>query len=440
MVRIRQLLEQFRYRLFVIPLVLVLASIVLARVTLAIDAAIDPGTLPNILVVSVDSGRAVLGALAGGLISSVTLLLSLMLVAVQLASSQFSPRTSRDWLADRTQQVAIGTVLAAAVYCLVVLRETRTLDGEGSLTPNISVLVALVLGVLALLGVVSSVDELANSVRISAVARRIMVQTVAIIEREEGHNDNRGLEPPVPIAHVTPGTAIAPVPDDPDEVTVIEAADPGWLQQIDANAILHALPEGTTCRMAAPLGGFILPSAPVMTVHPKVDDEVRRKLLNAIAIGDTRTMQQDVGFGILRLVDVAMRALSPGINDPNTAKDVIVHLGAVMIKLWERPPAQAEHHRDGRMLAVKVSTHGELLHSAFDPIRRYGADDPDVILTIIETLSSVRAEAVRRRLPGPVAPIDQLRSQFLEETVANHHIHQPDRDRFEVAARAATQS
>ena len=103
MVRLRQALDRLGHRLGFIPLVAIAAAVVAAQVMLAVDARLDDSDLPRVLETTVGSGRAILTAIAGGLISSVTLLLSLTLVAVQLASSQFSPRTLRNWTGDRTQ-------------------------------------------------------------------------------------------------------------------------------------------------------------------------------------------------------------------------------------------------------------------------------------------------------------------------------------------------
>jgi uncharacterized membrane protein len=146
-----------------------------------------------------------------------------------------------------------------------------------------------------------------------------------------------------------------------------------------------------------------------MWVWPDPEDaEIVEQLVNTIAIGDTRTMQQDVGFGILRLVDIAVRALSPGVNDPNTANDVIVHLGVIALALWELPRAPNWRVEDGRTVIRTDLDHEDYLHSAFDPIRRYGSQDPTVVLAMLRTLNSLLSEVSRRELPGPTEPIEEL--------------------------------
>ena len=178
MVRIRQLLDQIRHRLLFLPVLFVIGAVVLSQLMLRLDDRLGDDDVPDFLRTTVDSARSILTAIAGGLITSITLLLSMMLVAVQLASSQFSPRTLRNWIGDRSQQAAIGFVLGTTVYCLLILRATRTFEDGDPLTPNASVLVAMVLGIGSLVAVVRSVDQLTNRLRIGSVASRILDDTV----------------------------------------------------------------------------------------------------------------------------------------------------------------------------------------------------------------------------------------------------------------------
>jgi uncharacterized membrane protein len=124
-------------------------------------------------------------------------------------------------------------------------------------------------------------------------------------------------------------------------------------------------------------------------------------------------MQQDIGFGILQMVDIALRALSPGVNDPNTANDMIVHLGVVLLRLWERPMTPSVRRADGKTIVRSDLEHADFLRGAFDPIRHHGASDPNVAATMIRTLATLRSETVRRELPGPVEPIDAVIDQIV---------------------------
>lgn len=410
--RMRQVFDRLRHRLLAIPLVFVALGVAVAQVMLWIDAEVGRESIPQALRTTVDGGRAVLSTIAGGLIASITLLLSLMLVAIQLGNTQFSPRTLRDWIGDRTQQLTIGVVLGTTVYCLLALRRTRTFEtGDGGV-PHITVLLAVLLGLLSLVMVVRSVDHLADSLRVGSVAGRLARETIALIER---------LGVPGPEADDRDTPPATPFPDGLGDPRVITSDRTGWIQQVDEDALLERVPTGATLRLDLGLGRFVPEGVPLLRIAPAaaVDDDLARSLLDAIAIGDTRTTQQDVGFGILQLVDIALRALSPGVNDPNTANDVIDHLGAVTLAIWARPERPHVRTEETRTLITPRLDHAAYLEQAFAQIRRHGAHDMTVAARLLSTLRLLRAETVRRSLPGPPAPIEAMIRSVAETVEAS---------------------
>ncbi len=440
-VRLRQLADQIRHRLSFIPGLYVLGAFVVVQVTLVIDRALSDQEVPQYFATTVDSARSVFAAIAGGLITSITLLLSMMLITVQLASSQFSPRTLRDWLGDAYLKHTVGLALGTTVFSLVALRSTRSFGEDGGeIVPHLSVILAVVLGVVSLFGVVQSVDHVTQSLQIGSVARRIAADTIAIVEssdemgpgqapartpssgdpasvvgRDHHARDGRPERERISVHEERPGTDGESGEGDeadrvPDDAIAIEAAAAGWVQQIRPASIIERLPEGATGYIVAPLGSFVPSGTPLMWVSPAPpeDHECRTELLNGFALGDTRTMQQDIGFGLVQLTDIAVRALSPGVNDPSTANDLIVHLGDVMLAIWSKPVAEGREEQDGRSLVRLHPQHEEYLRRAFDPIRRYGASDPTVMLTMVRTLRMLVAEIERRSLPGPSAPVNAM--------------------------------
>ncbi len=409
LVRLRQWADRVRHSLSFVPGLYVLGALLSALALLWVDGRLDGDALPELLTTNASSARALFAAIAGGLITSITLLLSLMLVTVQLASSQFSPRSLRDWLGNTHIQHTIGLALGTTVFSLVGLQSTGVLgDAEGQVVPHITVLVAVALGVAALFAVVRSVDRLTDSLRIGAVAQRIADETVSVVT---GSDEIRAGEAPA----VAPAPPLSPSmedPDDgswsPDESTAVGAPIAGWVQQVDVPTLLESLPDGATARVTVPLGSFAAAGTPLLWVSPPIDDDVAQAVCEGFALGDTRTMQQDVGFGLVQLTDIAVRALSPGVNDPGTAEDIVVQLGNVVLRIWERPLADAVISENGRTVINPPVVHGDHLHRAFDPIRRYGRGDPIVVATIVRTALMIRTETIRRDLAGPVEPLDEL--------------------------------
>ena len=405
-VQLQQVVDRITHRLSFIPLAYVAGAVILVFICLVIDGRLVDSQVPSVFATTVPSARSVFAALAGGLITTFTLLLSMMLITVQLASSQFSPRTLRDWLGNRRLQHSIGIVLGTAVFCLLALRSTRQFDDEaGTLVPHVTVIVAVILGVASLIAVVSSVDDTTNRLRIGSVASRLASQTIDVIE--ENDRVEVGQDPQLTSVGIDPGQEMG---DKPDEGAVVETGTAGWVQQIDDDSLLAALPEGHTATVVALIGGFVPAHSPLVWVSPPIDQDDPRltELRDAIAIGDSRTMQQDVEFGLVQLTDIAVRALSPGVNDPTTACDIVVHLGDVMIALWAHPRGSTTVESDGRTVIRRRPTHAEYLDRAFLPILHYGREDDQVVRTMRATLELVRSEVVRRQLPGPLAPIDDL--------------------------------
>jgi uncharacterized membrane protein len=432
-VRLRQLLEDARHRLALVPLTLLAGGIVLSQVCLFIDRQIEDDSLPVILTTTVDSARSILGAIAGGLITAVTLLVSMVLVAVQLASGQLSPRTLRNWLGDPVVQRAVGVVLGTTVFCLLGLRSARQLGDDLSVVPSITVLVGVALGVISLIYVVRAVDRVTTNLQIGTIAQRLTDDTITTIRTNVSSADERPRMAPVAqhrdrldlLSDVVPSTAVA-----------VEADRAGWVQQIDVGQLLAALPDGATAWIGVVHGGYVFTNSPVAWIDlPDLDDERRTACLadvrSSFAFGPSRTMQQDVGFGMAQLTDIAVRALSPGTNDPQTARDILMHLGEILRELWASDPADATLEQDGRRVHRRVPDPEEHLRAALDPIRHYGRHDPMVMRTLADMLVILRAEIVRQSASRPVDPIDRWLDELLD------HLDDDDwipRERSEVRA------
>ncbi len=415
MIRIRAYLESLRSNLFFIPAVLLAGSVVLSFATTWLDSSIQNAgsRLPAVLVSTVDSARALLGTVASAVVAFAGISISISLLLIQLASSQFSPRVLYGFFRDPFTKWVTGFVIATFAYCLLVLRVVRAPTETGALPviPHLSVTIAIVLGIGAIVAVVALINHSARSMQVGEIIRRITGEARVQIrslsqEREEGHQPHPSTPPPP----AGPGF-------------VVEAPLDGWLQLLDPHRILQAIPPGSTVRMDVPMGAFVPDRTPVCTIWPMPDDPegVREHLLQGIHLGRSRTMQQDIAFGFRQLIDIALRALSPGINDPTTAQEALDHIGTLLRELLTRDlrPTTVEDDKGRRLLRPHERSHGDFVDLAFDQIRVAAATQPAVLIELLGVIALLISELRRLGLPERTQALRRQAQLILETARAS---------------------
>lgn len=456
LLRLRRYGERFRQSLFFLPAIFVLGSIGLGLATVAIDRSLSDGQLPSAASTTVDNARSILSTVAGGTIGAASVVFSLTLVAVQLASSQFSPRVVRGFLRDRFQQAVMGVVVGTFTYSLVVLRVVQEpLDDSNAepFLPQVSVLTAIVLAVLSLLAVLASIDHTAKSLKVGTLLDGIVAETVAVVEFRYPHRDSTDEERSIRLG----GTSVVP-PTPPDEASPESATDQttlptdalvvrselsGWVTQISLEGILEHAPQGSTVVIESSVGTYLFPGSRLVSVWPVAadqKDQLESSMRNALEVGPTRTLQQDVSFGTLQLTDIALRALSPGVNDPNTAIESIVRIGLVLSSLLQHDLNTASLTSDNRTIIRRgeLSTH-DYVDSAIEPIRRYAKSEPVVLHALVRTLG-LAAETAKSRCR---ATIDVSSVEYQLDRIAaslDHLENFEDRSRVQTALDEAHRS
>lgn len=388
-------IERLRQSLYVIPGLCLAVGVVLAELTVRFGGDLELSWLLDDYRTSFDSARVVLGAIATAMVTVITLMLTLTLVAIQLASSQRSPRTVVNFLDDRFQQVTVGVVLGTGSYSLWALLSIDTTSSADRVA-----LVAVFLTVAALFMLIMSVDRTAKRLSVSTLLNDLGSETCALVNQRYG--GDRPESPPLD----------GPVVGGFAEGSIISTDRAGWVQYIDEAQLLDALPDDASIRLLHPVGSFVLQGMVIVELDTDdLDEGVAHAVRRAIVIGDNRTMQQDVGFGITRLNDIGLRALSPGVNDPNTASEVVLRLAQVVLALQEKWIV-ADHDRIGghRVQQLGLPGHADFTRAAFEPLRRAAANQQAVLETIRSALVLVAAETERRDLPGGVV---ELRHQLV---------------------------
>ena len=336
-----------------------------------------------------DGARALLSAVAGSMITVVSVTFSVTIVALTVSSQHFGPRLLNSFMRDTSAQIVLGIFIGTFAYCLVVLRTVQG-DGDGYdiFVPHLAVTAALALTGVSVAALIFYVHHVAASLQVSQIARAVVVDLEASIERlyPEHLGDDAG---PAESAPLPPGDAIR-----------ILATAGAYVQHIEADQVLQlASEEGMVIWLKIQPGDFVTAGLPIAEVHPAPSDLERATcaLNDALVLGADRTSDQDVGFPMQQLVEVTLHALSSGMNEPFTAVTCIDRLGQGLARLvTRRMPSPMRSDDSGAVRVVALSqTFAGLLDGAIDPIRAHAAGSPDVGLRLLVMLDRIARLACR---------------------------------------------
>lgn len=359
-----------------LPAVMAGLALILAEGVVNLDERVGLATVrqfPWVYGGSADGARSMLGAIAGSVIGVAGTTFSITIAALSLASSQMGPRLLEHFTRDRGNQVTLGTFIATFAYALLVLRTVRGGD-ENAFVPHLAVTLGLGLALLSLAVLIYFIAHIATGINVGHVIRLVSGELAATIEnqfprRTGGHRS----APPVLPPEAGAGE--------------VRARGGGYLQALDVGALLRlAGRHDAVIRLTVRPGDFVFPGMVVASTSPTALDDVRA----ALVTGPRRTSPQDVEFAARQLVEVAVRALSPGINDPFTAITVLDHLGAALCRVSGREMPPSHHLVNGRLrLVVPVTDYAGLTDVMFHQIRQNGAGHPAVMLRLLEVLAAV---------------------------------------------------
>lgn len=395
------------HRFWAVPLLFAVAAAVLALGVTAIDESLETSLrLPFLFAGGPEGARALLSAIITSMISFTGLVFSITIVVLQLTSSQFSPRVLRSFLDDRFNQIALGVFVATFVYALMVLRGVRGTAQVDSFVPQIAVTVAFVLVLASVLVFLAYIHHIAQAIRAATVIASIADDTRALIEARVPADSRR--EP------------VLPPPAGPSRTVAADRT--GVVQRVDDRALGHAAESrGVSIELLRAVGEFVAKGAPLARVHGQAPFDDGR-LYAAVHVGRERSMDEDIGFGLRQLVDIAERALSPGINDPTTAVQALDQLHDIVRLLATRalPPRQRTTE-DGRLVvSIPQPEFADYLGLAFDEIAHWGRDSVRIQRRVQIALLDLEAaarpehrtavrEAIARHQGAPLVPaVDAL--------------------------------
>jgi uncharacterized membrane protein len=389
--RLLNLWISIRTSFWFIPGLMAFWAIGLSFIMVAIDKRVEiylSRVLGFLYAGGPEGARSILSTIAGSMITVAGVVFSITIVALTLTSSQFGPRLLRNFMKDTVNQVVLGTFIATFIYCLLVLPSVET-AGKIVFIPGLSVILAVVLALTNLGVLIYFIHHISTSIQadfvISAVYRELLedIQRLfpeeAAYEPEERSNDRvepHPLETGYSLSHY------------------IAASQGGYLQDIDKDGLLEiARQNDLLIRLRYRPGEFIALGTTLVAVQcgNRPDDGLLEQISNSFILGPQGRPEQDAEFTVHQLVEIAVRALSPGINDPFTANSCIDRLGSALCYLTGRAfPSPYHYDEEGKLrMIAKPVTFSEIINAAFDRIRQYGRSSVGVTIRLLETLKVI---------------------------------------------------
>ncbi len=387
--KLSKLLDSLHSSFWFVPTLMVFLAIGLSLLTIHIDQSSNTEIIGNLgwtYALGPNGSRAILSAIAGSMVSVATTAFSITIVALQLASSQFGPRLLRNFMQDTGNQVVLGTFISTFVYSLLVL---RTINGvaENEFVPHLSVTCGIGLAIASIGVLIYFIHHSASSIQVDHVVHKVGSELEDAIDRLFPNKMGRGASK----HRHEPLTSDIPATFDRDACQ-IPASSSNYIQAIDTDQLMQiATDSNLLLQLQHYPGDFIVKGSSLALVYP--GDAVGKKLVerinNVFVLGSQRTDQQDIEFSINQLVEIAVRALSPGINDPFTAIRCIDQLSAALCHLAQReiPSIYRYDDKDKLRVIAKSVTFVDTIDAAFNQIRQYGQTSVAITMRLLEAIA-----------------------------------------------------
>jgi uncharacterized membrane protein len=404
--KLKFLWSHLRSSFWFLPTLIVAFSMVLAVGLIEVDSTGSRDWMddwPRLFGSGAAGSRDMLATIAGSMTTVVGVTFSMTLVALTLASSQYTSRVLRNFMSDHVTQVVLGIFAGIFTYCLIVLRSIRGGD-ESGFVPSISVAFSVVLAIGGIGTLIFFIHHISTSIQASSIIASVTDETLKAVDR------------------LFPGRLGHGSKDDaaPSELHMLRkrkwqaimAKRNGYLQSLDHEELIRLAREHKTLiRMERGIGEFVVQDTPLASIacEGPPDQETADTLRAAYSIDRYRTVDQDCAFGIRQLVDMALRALSPGVNDTTTAVMCVDYLSAILARLAPREIPSSLRYEDGELRVIATGqTFASLVAESFDQIRGSAAGNVAIMLRMLDALqtiasltdSSSRLRVIREHVAG----------------------------------------
>jgi len=409
------------------PSLMITGSIAFAVVLIEADSTGSDRWLsqwPRLFGVGAEGARQMLSTLAGSMMTVMGITFSMTLLALALVSSQYTSRILRNFMRNRITQFTLGVFAGIFAYCLIVLRTIHGSGGVDEFVPSLAVFFAFVMSLGGVGVLIYFIHHIASSIQASSIIASVAQETNTSIDRllpreldqesDEDEDRDQGFESL-----------------DERDWYPVPAAESGYIQSVNNAALMNLARENRTIvRMEHGIGAFVVQDtalASLALTYPP-DQKTTDALNAAYSIGRHRTVEQDPAFGIRQIVDMAIKALSPGVNDTSTAVMCVDYLTSILARLAGRqfPPSYRYEGETLRMVAIVPSFEG-LLAESFDQIRSNAEVNVAILARMLGALNTIGSLTIR---PGHLRALDE-QLQCIDELVDRCIESSHDRARLE---------
>ena len=354
------------------------------------------------------TAQLILSSIATSIMTVVSIVFAILLMTLTLASTQFSPRILISFVRDRATQWTLGVLLGTFSYCIAVLPAARSLPVP--FVPVVSVTGAMLLALVAVAWLIFFIHHISQAISVNHIVDRIARDTELVIDELMPHP--RGLFEPMSQPEAANG----------DGARILNQRS-GYIRFIDTKRLLALSASWHIgIRVERGVGQFIPAGLPLLRVTraDRIDPVRAAELQRAFDIGPTRTLQQDVAFGVIQIVDIALRAISPAVNDPSTAISCIDQLSCILIRWLGRAPPPSvlcDPPHVPRVIIPWIDLEG-MLDLTFEQIRHYAAADLAVNLRLLRAMGDIAATTQRYDVHRALA----ARARILVERAAEQMV------------------
>lgn len=384
--------EDLRASFWFLPSLMMVGAIALAMAMLNLDRALGAEWISKSGWVEMrgpEGARALLSAVANSMMAIASLTFSITIVTLQLASSQFGPRLLRNFIRDRGNQMVLGAFIATFAYCLMVLRAVNGIE-DHQFVPEIAITVGIVLALGSLGVLIYFIHHIARSIQAGQVIAHVGRELHGAIKRlyPEGAGqeipDSSGADDHAALADFSHGARI------------IESGKSNYLQSVDSEGLFAlAVDKDAIFKIEYRPGQFVMEGSALVRAWPAetIDDALAAAIREKFNLGLQRTLTQDMEFAVDQLVEIAVRALSPGINDPFTASTCIDRLGAAIAELSNKKfPSAFRFDDQGKLrILAEISSPAGIIDAAFHQIRQAARGNTAVTLRLLDTINALLA-------------------------------------------------